>query len=217
MTLPETFDMHRFDPARFERRIFKPEDAELRAKTEDDKSVLSGYAARFNSLSVTMDEGDGAFQERILPGAFTRSLESDLDVIALAHHDEKLVLGRRSAGTLKLIEDEHGLRTLIYPPDTTAGRDIVVSVDRRDLVAMSFGFYVDEEDEEYRQEDGVNVREIRNATLFEVSIVTWPAYPSTSIKVRSDISRRFAEVESKERSRMAFLEMLQKHAEKITH
>lgn len=215
MKLPETFDKNQFDPARFERRVFSPADAELRSSKESDKAVLTGYAARFNSLSVPMNEGDGEFQERILPGAFKRSLESDLDVIALAHHDDKMVLGRRSANTLKLSEDAHGLRTLIYPPDTTAGRDIVVSVGRRDLVAMSFGFFVAEEDEEYRQEDGVNIREIRNATLFEVSVVTWPAYPSSSIKVRSDISRRFAEFRKDERSKLAFFEMLQMQAEKL--
>lgn len=215
MKLPETFDKTRFDPARYERRIFCPEDAELRASTDNEKPVLTGYAARFNSLSLTLNEGAGEFQERLLPGSFERTLASDIDVVALAHHDEKLILGRRSAGTLKLNEDDHGLRNMIYPPDTTLGRDIAVSVGRGDLIAMSFGFYVDEEDEEYRKEDGINIREIRNVTLFEVSIVTWPAYPATSIKVRSDISRRFVELQEKPHcSRMKLFEMMQLHAEK---
>jgi HK97 family phage prohead protease len=195
-------------------RALAPSSVQLRAAVENDRPVLTGYAARFNSLSVPLDDGEGEYRERILPGAFSRSLAEGPDVVALAHHDERLVLGRRSAETLKLVEDDHGLRVLLYPPDTTLGRDIVESVSRGDLASMSFGFLVDDED--YRNEDGMVIREVKQATVFEVSIVTWPAYESTSIKVRSDVPSRVKALREAPTSQLQMLFVwLQMHAEKI--
>lgn len=198
-----------------ERRAHLPELVELRAQTENDKPVLLGYAARYNSLSVPLDEGQGEFRERLLPGAFTRTLSEGPDVIALAHHDASLVLGRRSAGTLKLTEDEQGLRVMIYPPDNTLGRDITESIRRGDLVSMSFGFEV--VDDEVRKEcDGV-VRDVRDLVLHEVSVVAWPAYEATSIKVRSDVRERVTALRAPARVPMTVRRLQQQHAQRSLH
>lgn len=192
-----------------ERRFVLPANVELRSEDREGKPVLTGYAARFESLSVPMDDGDGEYRERLRPGAFTRTLQSGLDVVALGHHDSKLVLGRQSAGTLKLVEDERGLRVEIIPPDTTTGRDIAELVRRGDLDSMSFGFAV--VDEEYRNEGGEVVREVRDVDLYEVSVVTWPAYPATEISVRADVPGK---VRAMRRSvPMARYRAIQRHAE----
>lgn len=190
-----------------ERRSLCPQLVELRAEVENEKSVLTGYAVRWNSLSVSMDEGSGEFRERVLPGAFTESLQTT-DVWAFGFHDEKIVLGRRSVGTLKAVEDEAGLRVLIYPPDSPNGVNVSVAVSRGDLSSMSFGFCVDEE--RYLDEGGERIREIVKATLHEVSIVVWPAYESTSIKVRS---YRIEEPKPSKRHDKKTLLARQRHAE----
>ena len=89
--------------------------------------TLTGYAAVFNA-----DTRVGDFIERIAPGAFIRSLESGRDVLALADHDPKSVLGRTSSGTLALSEDSHGLAFTLTLPDTTAGRDLAALAARGD-------------------------------------------------------------------------------------
>jgi len=81
----------------------------------------------------------GGFVEIIKPGAFTKTLDES-DVRALLNHNSDQVLGRMSAGTLKLWEDDRGLRAEIHPPDTSAGRDAVALIKRGDLTGMSFGF-----------------------------------------------------------------------------
>jgi HK97 family phage prohead protease len=111
-------------------------------KGEDGRTKIEGYAAVFNSDSVPMKLRDGrTFIERIEPGAFADELEGGQEIVATVLHDMRGVsLGRRSKGTLELSEDETGLRCVIYPGDTTAGRDAVVQIDRGDLDKMSFGF-----------------------------------------------------------------------------
>ena len=136
--------------------------------------TLTGYAAVFNA-----DTRVGDFIERIAPGAFIRSLESGRDVLALADHDPKSVLGRTSSGTLALSEDSHGLAFTLTLPDTTAGRDLAALAARGDLGGMSFGFVpVDEV-------WAGDTRELREVELHEVSVVqSWPAYPQTSVALR---------------------------------
>lgn len=200
-----------------ERRFVNPTVVELRAEDRDGKPVLTGYAARYESLSVPLNDGDGEFREVLAPGAFKRSLESDQDLVALAHHDSTMVLGRRSAKTLKAWEDDKGLRVEIIPPDTSLGRDIVELVRRGDLGAMSFGFEV--VDDEVRSEGGEVIRTVKDLNLFEVSIVTWPAYPATSIHVRSDVPGRVKEAREVEAPPVVSIPILtllrmQEHAER---
>lgn len=156
--------------------------SELRAETvEDGGTAIEGYAAVFDSLSVPMTSRYGVFRERVARNAFENSIEDD--VRALWNHDPSFVLGRTTAGTLNLAEDAHGLRIRIHPPDTQIGRDAVVSIGRGDVDQMSFAFSVlDEEWDE--DEDGQLIRTLRQVQLFEVSPVTFPAYPDTAVSVR---------------------------------
>lgn len=164
-----------------ETRYYRP--TELRAMTDDGAPRISGYAAMFNSLSDDL----GGFVEQIAPGAFSGSLETD-DQRALWNHDTNHVLGRRSAGTLELHEDENGLAFTIYPPNTQAGRDALELVRRGDVKEMSFAFTVESpEDEDWKTTQRQLTRTLRRVRLYEVSPVAFPAYPQTSAAVRSRV------------------------------
>lgn len=160
-----------------ERRAFV---AELRVSKEADKPVLRGHAAVFDQLSADL----GGFREKIAKGAFLEAIAED-DVRALFNHDSNIVLGRNKAGTLRLSEDKTGLLVEIDPPDTQAARDLMVSIERGDISQMSFGFTVKLGGQVWEeQEDGSYIRTITEARLFDVSPVTFPAYPQTDIAVR---------------------------------
>lgn len=164
-----------------ERRFFR---GELRALGGEDKPRIVGYAAVFNILSEEMF----GFREMIMPGAFRDVIETE-DVRALINHDPNLVLGRTTADTLRLVEDERGLRYEIDPPDTQYARDLIVSVNRGDVDQSSFAFRVLMEDEEWRgptDEDPLPLRIIhRFFRLFDVSPATYPAYKDTSVDLRA--------------------------------
>ena len=131
----------------------------------------------FDTLSTDL----GGFREKIERGAFTDSLNNNDEVHALYNHDSNKLLGRRGAGTLRLHEDDHGLRIEIDPPNTTDGNDVVELLRRGDLVSMSFGFYNVEDSWETR--DGEDVRTVKSAKLFDVSVVSNPAYDATEVGV----------------------------------
>lgn len=149
---------------------------ELRAG--DSGKTAAGYAALFNSRA---DIG-GYFSEIILPGAFADTIKS-ADVRALIDHDTGRVIGRSSAGTLRLKEDDTGLAVEIDLPDTGDGRDLAVQLQRGDISGMSFGFAVTHD--EWDETGPIPVRTIHKVDLFEVSAVAWPAYDDTSIALRS--------------------------------
>lgn len=155
-------------------------DLELR-REPGGRPIIRGYAARFNSVSFPISSAFGSFRERIRPGAFRNAIRGD--VRALVNHDASKILGRTKSGTLTLREDNSGLYCEISPPDTSVGRDAVESVKRGDLDGMSFGFGVIDEDWS-KTEDGQQVRELREVQLYDVSVVTYPAYPSTSVALR---------------------------------
>lgn len=155
---------------------------QLRATGDGDKRKITGYAAVFNSLSENL----GGFREMIMPGAFADTLKAD--VRALLNHDPNLLLGRTVANTLVLSEDELGLRYEILPPDTTYARDLMISLDRGDLDQSSFGFRVIEDSwVRPTDEEPIPIRKLHKVELFDVSPVTFPAYPATSAGVRSKL------------------------------
>lgn len=151
------------------------------AQSADGGQKLEWYAAVFDSLSEDL----GGFRERIGRRAFTRTIQDD-DIRALINHDPNLVLGRNKAGTLALKVDTRGLRATVTLPDTQAARDLVVSIDRGDITGGSFAFQV--RDEKWGLgDDGEALRTVNDLRLFDVSPVTYPAYPDTngSASVRS--------------------------------
>ena len=157
--------------------------AELRVeRSETEAPKIRGYAAVFDSLSEDL----GGFTERINAGAFAEAIRRD-DVRALINHDPNLVLGRNRSGTLTMREDGSGLAVEITPPDTQAARDLLALMERGDVSQMSFAFTVSKEDQSWeRNGEGPWIRTIRRvARLFDVSVVTYPAYPSTSAAMRA--------------------------------
>ena len=176
-------------PTKAERRYFKAPDIhmETRADDGDEESsapVISGYAAVFGEQ---VEFPQWRFREMIAEGAFAKSIKED-DVRALWNHNSDFPLGRNKAGTLELTEDSHGLGTRTFLPDTQAGRDARVSIDRGDVTQMSFGFFVTKE--EWEADGEWDNRTILEAELFDVSPVTYPAYPTTSVEVeRGSVER----------------------------
>lgn len=142
-----------------------------------DSRTATGYAAVYNSIA---DIG-GYFNEQIAPGAFDGTLGGD--VRALFNHDTAHVLGRTIAGTLRLASDDRGLAVEIDMPDTAMARDLAVSMTRGDISGMSFGFNVTKQT--WDESGPVILRTIESVELFEVSIVTFPAYDATDVAVRS--------------------------------
>jgi hypothetical protein len=160
-----------------ERRLIA---TELRAAENDGVRSIAGYAAVFNKLSVVL----WGFREEIAPGAFAGSLGND--VRGLWNHDTALVLGRTTNGSLRLAEDGTGLAFELDLPDTTMGRDAYTLIARGDVSQMSFGFRLLPDGEEWRIDDaGQYIRRLTKVDLLEISPVTFPAYPDTSVDTRA--------------------------------
>jgi HK97 family phage prohead protease len=166
---------------------------ELREVTNNEgRMTFVGYAAVFNSPSEPLP-----FTEVIERGAFGKTLRSRNDVKLLLNHDTGRVLGSTRAGTLRLIEDETGLRAEADLPPTTDGNDISILLQRGDIDSMSFGFTVPSGGDSWNS-DG-SIRTLKSVRLHEVSIVTFPAYQATSASVRSlDATATRAEVNADE-------------------
>lgn len=150
---------------------------EVRA-SEDGKPRLIGYAAVFNTRSEGLP-----WVEIVRPGAFRKSLDSGADVLALVEHETGRIIGRRSAETLIVNEDERGLRYEVILPDTQAGRDVAESVRRGDIKGSSFGFRTRKDRWDHVSDP--QVRELLEADLLDVSPCAMPAYPKTEVGLRS--------------------------------
>jgi HK97 family phage prohead protease len=146
---------------------------ELRAEPQSSAEgrLIVGYASVFDSVADI-----GWFREVVQPGAFAKAILRD-DVRALINHDRGLVLGRNKAGTLRMTEDARGLRCEIDVPDTQYARDLMVSMDRGDITQMSFGF--EAVVETWDDSGEAPLRTLVEVGLFDVSVVTYPAYEDT--------------------------------------
>lgn len=158
-----------------ERRAFP---VKIETRKGGDAVTISGHAAVFDSYSEDL----GGFREIIRPGAFAKTI-GEADIRALWNHDTNYVLGRNRANTLSLTEDGKGLAVEITPPDTGWARDLVTTIQRGDVDQMSFGFRVVQD--RWRTEDKQPVRELLEVELFDVSPVTFPAYPETQVQARA--------------------------------
>jgi len=160
---------------KIERRTFTVQDVEAR-QTEDGTMRLRGYAAVFNDASVPLP-----FKETIAPGAFRKTLSETPDVRLLINH-EGLPLARTKNGTLTLSEDERGLFMDAEIADTTEGRDLYKLVERGDVDQMSFAFRVIRQ----KWNEDRSVRTLTEVSLADgdVSVVTYPAYPTTTVEAR---------------------------------
>lgn len=148
---------------------------------EDGTPIIEGYFAVFGDVYQI---GPG-MSESIAPGAFTEALDED-DVRALINHDTTLVLGRNTAGTLALTQDEHGLfGTVQINPNDRSAMDCYARVQRGDVSGCSFGFEIAAEDTDISDDGSVHWTITKVKPLYEVSCCTFPAYPETNIEARS--------------------------------
>lgn len=160
-------------------------------------ALMRGTAIVFNSRSVDL----GGFVEIIRPSAADRLEAEKPDLRALWNHDTAITIGRSSAGTLRYRKASRGVVVEIDPPKWAHG--YVESVERRDINGMSFAFSVITDD--WRMEDGMPLREVLDMDVYEVSGVSFPAYPATTLSVARNASRSewYREQETAERLRMA--------------
>jgi len=153
-------------------------DGELRAAAN---RTIVGYSAVFDSASLPISERNRqSFTEYVRRGAFERTIRED-DIRALFSHDESKILGRTKARTLTLAEDQTGLRTTIRLPNTSLASDIYENVKVGNLTGFSFRFRARKD----HWSNGGDRRELLDVQLSEISLVAFPAYPSTSAEARS--------------------------------
>lgn len=167
-------------------------DLELRVeKRADGRPQIVGMAPPWNRWSVDL----GGFKERFMPGAFRKWLDRSpndprgkADVVAKYNHDDSRVLGRTTNGTLDIEETDKGLLFRATPPaDTPTAAEVIPLIRDRYIYGSSFAFsLVDARGEQWDEDPAGNVtRTITEAALFDVSPVTHPAYPSSSVGLRS--------------------------------
>lgn len=179
---------HPFDVGRMEiRRLWRRADGSTTdqapapdaAEGAEPVVTLRGYAAKYNVLSEMMWD----FQETIAPGAFDNVMGDD--VRALFNHDPNHILGRTASGTLRMSLDDVGLVYEVDLPDTDMAETVSCAVQRGDVTQSSFAFIVKEATWTER-EDGTWLRTITSLSrLYDVSPVTYPAYPDATVGMRS--------------------------------
>ena len=158
---------------------------EVRTAAEGSNSAgtLVGYAAIYGSASEDL----GGWREILMPGAFDDVLATDPDVRMPFLDHVGLPMGRTRAGTLRLRSDRTGLAFEVDVPDTERGRELILAVERGDVNQCSFRFVVLPEDREWiYPEDDLPLRQVnRIDELWDVCLVTFPAYSTTTAGVRS--------------------------------
>jgi uncharacterized protein len=151
------------------------------SQVEKSDRKLLGLAAVFNQETRI-----GGTREVILPGAFTRSLSENPDILALADHDQTKVLGRTKSGSLRLQEGKDGLRFELDLPDTQTAKDLLALATRGDLGGCSIGFIVPKGGSRWEGD----LRVLSEVQLAEISIVSsFAAYRGTSVEARAQGSR----------------------------
>lgn len=170
--------------------------------------VIAGYFSVFNS-DYEMWPGQ---IERIAPGAFASSIGGDIR--ALIDHETRLVLGRTTAGTLTLREDNTGLygEIQINEADTDA-MNLYARVQRGDVSQCSFGFDILDEEYEVSPDGNACTYTIRDLILYEVSVVTFPAYEATSVEARSAANAESLHRDRLNRRKKDIIERMKKNAE----
>ncbi|MEC1436547.1 MULTISPECIES: HK97 family phage prohead protease [Bacillus subtilis group] len=153
----------------------------LKAHSNDDgPKVISGYALKFGTRSHNL----GGFIEMIDKRALDQTDMSD--VRALIDHDPSKILGRTSAGTLKLEVDDIGLRFDVTLPNTQYASDLYENLRVGNISNCSFGFMLGKDGDSFTrdQETGLPLRSLRNISkLTDVSVVTYPAYEDTDVTI----------------------------------
>jgi HK97 family phage prohead protease len=185
-------------------RRFVSASVEIRADEGEGKPKVRGYAAKYNVQSENLGNEEYQIFETIQSGSFDEVLNDD--VRALFNHDSNLILARskNGIGTLTLGTDDIGLFYEFEAPDTQAGRDLIENIRLGNVDQSSFSFTVRKEGQKWeRTKDGegptINKRTITKVSrLFDVSPVTYPAYPDATVALRG--MAEAAEAEEQEQS-----------------
>jgi HK97 family phage prohead protease len=173
-----------------ERRFLQERPKILRRSEDSGPPIAVGHASVFDQWTTLWEDEDFLLREIIRPGTFSRAIREGQDVRALRDHNPSLLLGRTVSGTVRLAEDAQGLATEIDLPSTWLGDETLYLMERGDLDSMSFAFLPSSKGMSrriYRGEDGRQWvdDEITDVDLFDVSIVTYPAYPGAKVSARS--------------------------------
>ena len=153
-----------------------------KSENEPDSRTIQGYAVKWNELSETLGWGV-KFKEKFSKGAFTESLKEEHQR-GLWNHNPDYLLGNTKSKTLRLQEDDVGLRFEIDLPSNSWGNDVRESVKRGDVTGVSFGFSVKDENWDDTNENNI-IRTITKAKLFEISPTPNPAYTQSEVSLRS--------------------------------
>jgi len=181
--------------------------AKMLVRSDAEGPVIACHFAVFN----TPTELWPGCIEQIAPGAFASSL--GLDVRGLINHETRLVLGRTLAGTLSLREDEIGLygEIKINEHDSDA-MNLYARVQRGDVSQCSFGFDIVAEDYVVSPDGQTCTWTIRDVRLWEVSVVTFPAYEATSAIARASGDTTSLKSARLQRRKKELLERIKNHA-----
>ena len=161
---------------------------EVRASENEESRTIEGYAVRFNEWSKDL----GGFTEIINSGAITQELLDNSDVVMNRDHNDEKMLARwnKGKGTLGLELREDGLYFRFEAPTTELGNQALYDVRNGNLFECSFAFSIGNEDKSerwYRDADNTLKREINHISgLYDCSLVTHAAYPTTSCSARAD-------------------------------
>jgi HK97 family phage prohead protease len=172
--------------SKIQERVFDSEILQIRAIEEDDKKIIEGYAAVYNTRSKLLFN---SFYETLEPTAFDNVLRSDdLDVVFNFNHNNSVIMGRTKNDTLTLNSDEKGLFFRAILPDTKDANDLHTLVKDGYISENSFAFLPSKDGyKQERQDDGTDLVTITNVErLRDVSIVTFPAYSGTEVSARND-------------------------------
>lgn len=162
------------------RRLFFDAELTVEHRAESDPPKISGYFARYGVKSSDL----GGWREILRPGVFAESLKRGDEVFALWNHNSDKPFARTGNGTVVLREDEKGLWADVTPDDTSWGQDAIRSVKAKTVVRTSFAFAIEDRKDQEWSDDG-KLREVVKASLFDVSPVTYPAYPQPRISARA--------------------------------
>lgn len=149
---------------------------EVRNDEESEDNIIVGYSLKFNRWSEDL----GGFKEIISPGALEGADMSD--VRALIDHMPTNIIGRNTAGSLKLEVDDIGLKFRCKLPNTSYARDLMENIRNGNINQCSFAFKVEDEEIDYDEETDMFTRTVKKfAEILDVSVVTYPAYRDTDV------------------------------------
>ena len=162
---------------------------------EEKKYIVEGYASTFDPYKLLSRDGVD-YYERIEPTAFD---EADLSDVVFRVDHEGRVYARSSAGTVDIWHDEHGLGQRTDLGRTQKTREIFADIEAGNYPQMSFAFVVADDGDRYDKATHTRVIE-RIAKVFDVSLVSFPANPNTSLSVATrDYFNGVIEMEKAER------------------